>query len=110
MDDPANTPAWLPDISGLDGTMVNTGWIIPATVAAIWDISSGDKRLLAGRVFRSAKSPDETDDDVVITGVGSVGIASPPLVTVSILACMIRHALLLLFCYGTLKDARAFDF
>ena len=105
MDDPANTPAWLPNISGLDGAVVDTGWIIPATAAAIWGISSGNKQLLADRVFRGATSPDETDDDVAIAGVGFTGIASPPLVTVSILACMIRHVLLLLFCYGTIEDA-----
>ena len=84
--------------------MVDTGWIIPATAAAIWDISSGDKRLLAGRVFGGAKSPDETDD-VATAGVDSTGIASPPLVTISILARLIRHALLLLFCSGTIEDA-----
>ena len=81
-DEPANTLAWLPDISGLDGAVVDTGWIIAATAAAISDISSGDKQLLASRVFRGAKSPDETDD-VATAGVGSSGIASPPLVTVS---------------------------
>ena len=68
--DTARTPAWLPDDRGLGGTVVNAGWIIPATVAAICEISSGNKRLLAGAVLFDAGTitPDETGDGVETTG------------------------------------------
>lgn len=64
--------------------MVNAGWIIPATAAAIWDISSGDKRLLASGVFESTKPAVETNDDVTTVVTGSVGSVSILDVTVTI--------------------------